>query len=79
VHIRRDLTALPEVRWVTVDSFTQSRARVTIGHLGDIERLSGAVGRIGLSLAEETEGWLLRPADMLAVPPDPLPDASVTP
>jgi hypothetical protein len=79
VHIRRDLTALPEVRWVTVDSFTQSRARVTIGHLGDIERLSGAVGRIGLSLAEETEGWLLRPADMLAVPLDPLPDASVTP
>ncbi len=79
VHIRRDLTALPEVRWVTVDSFTQSRARVTIGHLGDVERLSGAVGRIGLSLAEETEGWLLRPADMSAVPLELLPDASVTP
>jgi hypothetical protein len=80
VQIRRDLTALPEVRWVTVDSFTQNRAQVTIGHLGDIERLSGAVGRIGLSLAEETEGWLLRPADVSALPLEPLPDASaVTP
>lgn len=79
VQIRRDLTALPEVRWVTVQSFAQSRAQVTIGHLGDLERLSGAVGRIGLSLAEETEGWLLRPADVSAFSPEPLPDASVTP
>jgi hypothetical protein len=76
VQIRRDLTALPEVRWVMVDSFTQNRAKVTIGHLGDLERLTGAVGRIGLSLAEETDGWLLRPADVLAAP---LPDAPVTP
>ena len=79
VHIRRDLTALPEVRWVTVDSFTQSRAVVTIGHLGDMERLTGAVGRIGLALAEETDGWLLRPADVWAAPPVPLPDMPVLP
>ena len=79
VHIRRELTALPEVRWVTVDSFTQSRARVTIGHLGDFERLNGAVGRIGLALAEETDGWLLRPADQPALPLEPLPDVPVTP
>jgi hypothetical protein len=79
VQIRRDLTALPEVRWVRVDSFTQSRARVTIGHLGDQERLNGAVGRIGLSLAEETEGWLLRPADAALVPLEPLPEVPVTP
>ena len=79
VQIRRDLTALPEVRWVTVDSFTQSLARVTIGHLGDLERLTGAVGRIGLSLAEETDGWHLRPADVWAAPPLHLPDAPVSP
>ena len=79
VQVRRDLTGLPEVRSVTVTSFTQSRAEVTIGHLGDLERLTGAVARIGLSLSEETEGWLLRPADVLALPPLAFPDASVTP
>lgn len=79
VQIRRELTALPEVRWVMVDSFTQSRAEVTIGHLGDLERLTGAAGRVGLSLAEETDGWLLRPADPLAAPPGLLPDVSVSP
>ena len=52
---------------------------VTIGHLGDLERLTAAVGRVGLALAEETDGWLLRPADVLAVPPVPSPDAAVTP
>ena len=45
-----------------VGSFTQSRARVTIGHLGDLERLKAAVGRAGLALTEETDGWQLRPA-----------------
>jgi hypothetical protein len=79
VQIRRDLSALPEVRWLSVDSFTQSRARVTIGHLGDLERLTAAVGRVGLSLAEETDGWQLRPADALSLPPAPLPAMSVSP
>ena len=79
VQIRRNLTALPEVRWVTVDSFSQSRARVTIGHLGDLERLTGAVARAGLSLAEETDGWLLRPADVWTLPPAAYPDVSVSP
>jgi hypothetical protein len=79
VQIRRELTALPEVRWVAVDSFTQSRAQVTIGHLGDLERLTGAVARAGLSLAEETDGWLLRPADVWTLPPAAYPDVSVSP
>jgi hypothetical protein len=79
VQVRRDLAALPEVRWVAVDSFTQSRAQVTIGHLGDLERLTGAVGRVGLSLAEGTDGWLLRPTGVWAAPPAFPPDAPVTP
>ena len=54
-------------------SFTQSRAQITIGHLGDLERLMTAVGEVGLSLTEETDGWQLRPADGLAVFPAPFP------
>jgi hypothetical protein len=78
VQIRRELTRLPEVRWVSVDSFTQSRARVTIGHLGDLQRLTAAVGRVGLSLTEESEGLVLRPAE-LTVAPEILPESVVTP
>ena len=79
VQIRRELTALPEVRWVAVGSFTQSRARITIGHLGDLERLKAAVGRAGLALIEETDGWQLRPAGALGVPSVFTPDTAVTP
>ena len=35
---------------------------MTIDHLGDLERLNAAVGRGGLALTEETDGWRLRPA-----------------
>ena len=79
VQIRRDLDGLPEVRWIRVDAFTQSRAQITIGYLGDTERLVTSVAQVGLSLAEETDGWRLRPADGLAVFPAPLPATSVTP
>lgn len=79
VQIKRELTALPEVRWVAVGSFTQTRARVTIGHLGDLERLKAAVGRAGLELIEETDGWQLRPAGALGEPSVFTPDTAVTP
>ena len=79
VQIRRELTSLPEVQWVRVNSFTQSRARVTIGHLGDQARLSGAVARIGLALAEEPEGWQLLPAALAPPPLEPQPEVPVTP
>ncbi len=79
VQIRRELTALPEVRWVSVESFTQSQARITIGHLGDLERLTAAVGRAGLALTEETDGWQLRPADVLVGPSAVPADLVVTP
>ncbi|MGE3740052.1 MAG: DUF2066 domain-containing protein [Geminicoccaceae bacterium] len=78
VQIKRELTALPEVRSVAVGSFTQSRARVTIGHLGDLERLKAAVGRVGLALVEEVDGWQLRPADVLGEPSVFPPDMDVT-
>lgn len=79
VQIKHDLDGLPEVRWIRVDSFTQTRAQITIGYLGDTERLVTSVAQVGLSLAEETDGWRLRPADGLAVFPVPLPATSVTP
>ena len=79
VQIRRDLTGLPEVRTVRVDSFTQREARVTVGYLGDLERLVAAVAQVGLSLAEENDGWRLRPADGLAAFPAPSPAPSATP
>ena len=79
VQIKRELTALPEVRWVAVGSFTQTQARVTIGHLGDLERLKAAVGRAGLELIEETDGWQLRPAGALGEPSVFTPDTAVTP
>ena len=79
VQIKRELTALPEVRWVAVGSFTQTRARVTIGHLGDLERLKAAVGRVGLELIEETDGWQLRPAGALGEPSVFTPDTAVAP
>jgi hypothetical protein len=79
VQIRRDLDGLPEVRWIRVDSITQTRAAITIGYLGDMERLVASAAQIGLSLAEETDGWRLQPADGLAAFPAPLPATSVTP
>ena len=79
VQIKHDLDGLPEVRWIRVDSFTQTRAQITIGYLGDTERLVTSVAQVGLSLAEETDGWRLRPADGLAVFPESLPATSVTP
>ncbi|MFO1049701.1 MAG: DUF2066 domain-containing protein [Geminicoccaceae bacterium] len=68
VQIKRELNDLPEIRYVSVESFTQSRAKVTIGHLGDLERLKAAVARAGLALSEETDGWQLLPAAALAEP-----------
>ena len=69
VQIRRDLDDLPEVRSVTVDSFAQSEARVTIGYVGELEPLALAMERVGLTLAQESNGWLLRPAGGPAMPP----------
>ena len=76
VQIRRELTDLQEVRSLGVDSFTQAEARVTIDFQGDLDGLIAAVGRSGLSLAEESDGWRLRAAGGLvdysvpaAVPP----------
>jgi hypothetical protein len=79
VQIRRELTGLPEVRSLGVDSFAQSEARVTIGYQGDLERLVAAVGRVGLSLAEESDGWRLRPAGGLADFPAPAAVSPATP
>jgi hypothetical protein len=62
VQIRRQLTALPEVRSVQVDAFGQTDARVTLAFVGGLEQLMAAVERVGLSLAQENDGWHLRPA-----------------
>jgi hypothetical protein len=62
VQIRRGLTGLPEVRSVQVESFGQTAARVTIGYEGGLADLASAVERVGLSLAQENDGWHLRPA-----------------
>lgn len=79
VQIKRELNDLPEIRYVSVESFTQSRAKVTIGHLGDLERLKGAVARAGLALNEESDGWQLLPAAALAEPSVIPPEPAVTP
>jgi hypothetical protein len=63
VQISRDLGALEEIRSVTLDMFSQSEARVQIGFVGDLEPLKAAVGRIGLALDQESDGWRLHPAD----------------
>jgi hypothetical protein len=62
VQIRRELTGLPEVRSVQVESFGQTDARVTLAFVGEFEQLAAAVERVGLSLAQENDGWHLRPA-----------------
>jgi hypothetical protein len=62
VQIREDLTSLPEIRSLGVESFTQREARVMIGYRGGLDELMAAVERVGLSLALESDGWRLRPA-----------------
>lgn len=62
VQIRRELGGLPEVRSLQVDSFGRDRAMLTIGYVGDLNRLTEAVERLGLSLTEENDGWHLRRA-----------------
>jgi hypothetical protein len=62
-----------------VDSFAQAEARVTIGYQGDLERLIAAVERVGLSLTEESDGWLLRPAGSLVGLPAPAAVSPATP
>ncbi|MFZ1429342.1 MAG: DUF2066 domain-containing protein [Geminicoccaceae bacterium] len=63
VQISRDLGTLEEIRSVTLDMFSQSEARVQIGFVGDLEPLKAAVGRVGLALDQESDGWRLHPAD----------------
>ena len=79
VQIRRDLTGLPEVRSLGVESFAQAEARVTIGYQGELERLIGSVERVGLSLTEESDGWRLRPAGSLVGQPAPAAVSPATP
>lgn len=63
VQIKRDLGELEEIRSLTVDMFSQSEARVQIGFVGELEPLRAAVGRVGLALDQESDGWRLHPAD----------------
>lgn len=79
VQIKRELTGLSEVRSLGVDSFAQAEARVTIGYQGDLEGLIAAVQRVGLSLAQESDGWRLRPAGGLADYSAPAAVPSATP
>ena len=79
VQIRRELTGLPEVRALGVESFAQSEARVTIDYQGELERLIAAVQRVGLSLAEESDGWRLRPAGGLVDYSTPVAVSPATP
>lgn len=62
VQIRNQLAGLPEVRSLEVQSFSRDRVRLAIGHDVGLAELAGALGRAGLSLAEEEDGWHLRPA-----------------
>jgi hypothetical protein len=75
VQIRRDLTSLPEIRSVGIESFAQTEARVMIGYRGGLDELMAAVERIGLSLALESDGWRLRPAGGLPAAYQPPPPA----
>lgn len=79
VQIRRELAGLPEIRSVQVDSFAQTEARVTIGYAGDLPQLAAAVERIGLTLAQENDGWHLRPAGVPAAWPAPSPALPASP
>jgi hypothetical protein len=79
VQIRRELAGLPEVRSVQVESFAQTEARVTIGYEGDLPQLAAAVERVGLSLAQENDGWHLRPAGVPAAWPAPSPGLPASP
>jgi hypothetical protein len=79
VQIRRELTGLPEVRSVQVDSFGQTEARLTIGYEGDLAQLAAAVGRVGLALVQENDGWHLRPAGGPADYPAPSPVLPASP
>jgi hypothetical protein len=62
VQVRERLAGLREVRSLQLVSLSQTQARVAIGHAGDLGELAVALERVGLSLAEENGGWLLRPA-----------------
>jgi hypothetical protein len=73
VQIRSDLSSLPEVQSLTVESVSRTGARVAIGYDGDLAQLSSALGRVGLALAEENDGWHLRPAVGPAALPAPSP------
>lgn len=76
VQIRRDLTGLGEVRSLQLDSLSRTEARVAIGYDGDLAQLSTALARVGLALAEENDGWHLRPA---AIGPAPAPSPGPPP
>lgn len=78
VQVRDQLERLREVRSLQLVSLSQSQARVLIGHAGDIGELTAALGRVGLALVEESDGWHLRPAvgpAALPVLPSALPAA----
>lgn len=62
VQVRDQLERLREVRSLQLVSLNQSQARVAIGHAGDLGELAAALGRVGLALTEESDGWHLRPA-----------------
>jgi Uncharacterized protein conserved in bacteria (DUF2066) len=79
VQIRDELTGLPEVRAVDVETFAQDEARVLIGYRGGLDELMAAVERVGLSLALESDGWRLRPAGGPAAYRAPSPVLPATP
>lgn len=73
VQVRNELASLREVRSLRLESFSRAGARVAIGYEGEFPELLTALEGVGLTLAQEVDGWHLRPAtgpeEPLAPPP----------
>ncbi len=61
VSIDQGLTQLEEVSQIEVTSFARNRVQAQIHYVGDQASLEQALARLGLTLSQEGESWLLHP------------------
>ena len=62
-HIRSILNGVPEIQSVAVNAFSQSEASLRLAYIGGQSQLDRALESRGLRLQEETNRWLLLPAE----------------
>ena len=79
VQIRSRLASTPGVHDVAVDVLSRNQASITINYAGGLADLEQALGRQGLTLAQENNEWLLRQAGDRAASPGPSLGSSATP